>query len=75
MIEEHKPDAFERRVRFGCGFLFGAIVAISIAFALSLDFSATFWPVISGVAVFSGIITMRCGDSFWLRVARWLSWW
>lgn len=68
------PDRQEKRVRFGCGFLFGSAAAAS----------AMFWSFWSGHAIIGwcfgaglvcGYAAMRFGDSFWEAVNRWWGWW
>ncbi|MDM0076352.1 hypothetical protein QTH90_18225 [Variovorax sp. J2P1-59] len=66
-----KPDAFEMRVRFICGALFGLVVGVGLCVSL--------WPL--GVLGLSALVALavvgcglgaaRFGDRFWARV-RWL---
>ena len=64
-------DAFERKVRFGCGALLGLVVGLGLCVRL--------WPL-SGLAmgavlllaiVACGACAVRWGDRFWARL-RWL---
>lgn len=65
------PDAFEIRVRFGCGALLGLVVGLGMCVGL--------WPLstfgaymIVGVAVAAcGVGAAYFGDSFWANL-RWL---
>lgn len=68
----HRPDAFEKRLRFGCGFLFGVVVVAYMLLRQLFEPSGTFWAVGAGVAVVCGVLAVRWGDRFW-RVA--VSWW
>ncbi len=65
------PDAFEMKVRFGCGALLGPVVGLGMCVGLS--------PLsILGACMLVGITTAACGvgaaylgDSFWANL-RWL---
>ena len=69
-----EPDAFEKRLRFGCGFVFGALVAFLVALRELAAFTATFWAVVAGVAVIFGFLAMRHGDEFWRGISDWFRW-
>lgn len=60
-----EPDAFEKRLRFICGFVFGGLMA-SLLTLRELDPSAgSFWAVVASVAVGFGLLAVRYGDEFW----------
>jgi hypothetical protein len=66
--------AVARGVRFGCGFVVGAILAVVYA--------ATQWRTLGplvGVAVAAGLVfgvlSARWGDRFWVRLSSALRWW
>jgi hypothetical protein len=67
------PDRLEKRIRFGCGFLFGCLVAIG-ALLTSLLSAHT---VVAG-CVLAGLIcgyaALKFGDTFWDNVRRWWIW-
>lgn len=66
-----KPDAFELKVRFACGALFGLAVGLGICVSLS-PLSALGACILVGVVVLvCGICAARFGDSFWANL-RWL---
>lgn len=71
MNENPEPDAFEKGLRFGCGFVFGAVVAFLVIAREVAAFTGTFWAAVAGVAVVLGFLAMRYGDEFW----RWISEW
>jgi hypothetical protein len=78
MDDSAKPDSFEKRLRFGCGFVFGAGVAFFVALQALAAFTGTFWAVVAGVAVVSGLVAMRYGDHFWHAISAisdWFRWW
>lgn len=64
-------DAFERKVRFGCGALLGLVVGLGLCVRL--------WPLsrfaMGGVVLLAivacGVCAVRWGDRFWARL-RWL---
>jgi len=69
------PDALEKRLRFGCGFVFGFLIS---------GLSGFIWYVTAGhyVLAFSlfcglicGLVALRYGDRFWHSVGNWLWWW
>lgn len=69
-----KPDAAEKGIRFGCGFVFGAVASFA-----SLVW---FWPsdlsvmviALCGVGIVCGGLATWYGDAFWKWLAR-NSWW
>ena len=70
------PDRLEKGIRFGCGFVFGCIIAfgelLTRAFAVGVH-SAAVWSVIAGL--FCGWAAVRFGDAFWRFMGRFGSWW
>jgi uncharacterized membrane protein YccC len=75
MDDSPKPDAFVKGLRFGCGFVFGALVAFFVALRVLAAFSGTFWAVVAGSAVVFGFLAMRYGDDLWRSVSDWFLWW
>jgi H+/Cl- antiporter ClcA len=84
MSETPKPDSFEKRIRFGCGFLFG--LASGVAMSLFLIFQLLSKELISlgsikviavgvilGTAFLFGLLAMRQGDRFWHKAIDWVS--
>ncbi|MBK8767293.1 MAG: hypothetical protein KA778_02535 [Burkholderiaceae bacterium] len=70
-MNEREPDATEKGIRFGCGALLGALVALPTAGWLA---EAAFGP--TGVAVLLsallfGWLALRFGDRFWGWVRHW----
>jgi hypothetical protein len=75
MNPDPEPDLLGKGIRFGCGFVFGGVLAFFVALrelAQNLDF---FWLIVGGAAVFAGIAAVRFGDSFWHAASRWFRWW
>jgi len=65
------PDAFEKKVRFGCGFVFG-MVASGLSATVLLVANGYYYAgliVLSGLVY--GVLAMRYGDRFW----SWLRYW
>ena len=54
MDDSPEPDAFEKRLRFGCGFLFGSVIALLVIAREVAVFTGPFWGLVAGVAVISG---------------------
>jgi hypothetical protein len=75
MNEIPEPDAFEKRVRFGCGFVFGLVAGCLAALKYAAGSGSFFWMIVAGVAILLGLIAVRYGDKFWASVADWLGWW
>ncbi len=65
------PDAFEMKVRFGCGALLGLVVGLGMCVGLS-PLSTLGAYVLVGIAVAAcGGGAAYFGDSFWANL-RWL---
>ena len=75
MNDSPEPDSFEKRLRFGCGFVFGAIIAFFVILREIAAFSGTFWSAVAFAAIISGFLAMRYGDRFWHGVSDWFRWW
>jgi hypothetical protein len=63
----------ERRVRFGCGALFGLAVGLSLGTVLT-GAPIAIWLFVAGVAVVFGLGAAAFGDSFWRIVGGWKRW-
>ncbi len=76
MTDDHEPDGMEKGIRFGCGFLFGAVWGVWASLTWLAD--ATNWWIASAavIAIVCGLLAMRFGDRFWEWVAKrgWLRW-
>jgi hypothetical protein len=74
--EEPEISKAEKVTRFGCGALFGAIVAIYFAFRLALSSFGLVAAIIVVAVLVCGFLALKHGDNFWYAVlgkARW--WW
>jgi hypothetical protein len=69
------PDSLEKKIRFGCGFVFGFVIT---------GLSGIVWIVANGhyvaaIALLSGlgcgVCAMRYGDRFWGTLAKLKIWW
>jgi hypothetical protein len=67
------PDALEKRIRFGCGFVFGVVIAgiSSITYLLASGLYIAALCVLFGVV--SGLAAMKYGDEYWLKLGNY--WW
>ena len=69
------PDAAEKGIRFGCGFVLGAFVVAVTSVTWLLYAGWGFLAMVVVVGVIFGLLAMRYGDPFFERVMKWLSWW
>ena len=65
MRDSPEPDSSEKRLRFGCGFLFGSFIGFVFALREIAAFSGNFWAFVAGIALLFGFLAMRKGDEFW----------
>jgi hypothetical protein len=69
------PDAFEKGIRFGCGFVFGGLLALGAGLTWALANSLHLFAAAILIATAFGVGALHYGDAFWERVSRWLWWW
>jgi hypothetical protein len=73
------PDGTEKALRFGCGALFGVIIAAWLLLRHLVSGDAPLgWMTVAFGAVICGLLALRFGDRFWYawRESRWLApWW
>ena len=74
MDDSPEPDSFEKRLRFGCGFVFGGIVALFIVAREVTAFTGPSWAAVLGIAIIIGLLAMRYGDAFWRSISHWFHW-
>ena len=72
----HKPDAAERGIRFGCGFLFGLVVSFAWFFWFWAASPLSMVIVLCVVGIVCGGFATWYGDAFWEWLAqnRWWQW-
>lgn len=75
MHDAPSPDASEKRLRFGCGLIFGGGIAFLFFLRVIATLDSTFWALTVAAALLSGFLAMRYGDEFWHRAIEWLRWW
>ncbi len=73
--QDHKPDPLERKIRFGCGFIFGLVLGL-------LEFARTMYKSVGLVAVLTvmaalvcGWLALKYGDRFWYGILQRWRWW
>lgn len=71
----HVPDAFEKGLRFGCGFVFGALMMLSALFWYLSEVTSTHWAIAAAASVVSGLLAVRYGEQFWRIATSILKWW
>lgn len=72
------PDAFEKRLRFGCGAIFGAITTFFVAIREVQEFTGPFWATVIACAMIFGFLALRFGDAFWRVICKLFAtsrWW
>jgi hypothetical protein len=69
----NKPDKFEKRVRFGCGGLFGVFAGFNVAFYMARSHNSlvVFCLTILLFVVLCGFMAMKQGDRFWYSLRKW----
>ena len=75
MGNDRRPDALDKGIRFGCGFLAGALIAFFILIQMVAHLSGAFWVAVVGSALVFAFIAMRYGDGAWEALVRFLRWW
>ena len=75
MDDSPEPDSFEKRVRFGCGFMFGAIMAFSVVVRAVASFTGIVWAAVGFSGIVFGFLAMRQGNRFWRGISDWFRWW
>jgi len=76
MDGDRPPDRLEKRIRFGCGFIAGALLGLIAAGAVVPDSRRVLLAVGAGTALLFGGLAVRYGNRFWygLRHLLWF-WW
>lgn len=64
-------DAFERKVRFGCGALLGLVLGLGLCVRLWPLSAFAMGALVLLVIVACGLCAVRWGDRFWAHL-RWL---
>ena len=69
------PDRLRKEFGFGCGFLFGCLVAVgALLTSLLSAHSIAAGCVLAGLLC--GYCALKFGDTFWENVRRfWWTWW
>jgi hypothetical protein len=68
------PDALEKRIRFGCGFMLGLLLALAATLRVLTVNGYYAAAIFVACGVVFGFLAMKYGDSFWQRLAS-LRWW
>jgi hypothetical protein len=73
------PDPLEKKIRFGCGFVFGLLITGLSGFLwlLTTAYSRGYYLLALSLvcALVFGLLAMRYGDRFWYSMRSWLWWW
>jgi hypothetical protein len=65
------PDAQEKRIRFGCGFVFGTVTAALGSGGVFLLKGRLLLAFCLVCGVLLGLLAMRYGDRFWEKIGAW----
>ena len=70
-MSEHPPiDAFEKKIRLGCGLIAGGVAGLFVGFlSLNLVAGPLFVFAVALAALF-GVLAVRYGDEFWKWLLR-----
>jgi hypothetical protein len=70
-MSEHPPiDAFEKKIRLGCGVIAGLVAGLFVGFvSLNLVAGPLFVFALALAALF-GVLAVRYGDEFWKWLLR-----
>jgi hypothetical protein len=73
MSDGHQPDKQEKRIRFGCGFIFIGLLAFFKLARHAYTFDDLFRPfaLAIGAGAIGGFFAMRQGDDFWHKISNW----
>ncbi len=71
MSHDYEPDASEKRIRFGCGFIFGGIFGFIVVLREVYQMTGLAWTFVVGIALVCGYLALRCGDEFWESIGKW----
>ncbi len=70
-MSEHPPiDAFEKKIRLGCGAVAGLVVGLFVGF---LSLNLVTGPLVAFaimLAALFGVLAVRYGDRFWVWLLR-----
>lgn len=73
---DSQPDPFEKKVRFGCGFLLGIVIGLAEVTRHAYEQTGgVSFAVIASLGVLCGVLAMKYGDRFWHRISRVRWWW
>jgi hypothetical protein len=68
------PDISEKRIRFGCGFVFGLIVGFFTAITYVFETWGFIILVSLCAAIVCGLLAKKYGDAFWYSIRNWWFW-
>jgi len=67
-----KSDAKHKRARFGCGFVFGLVLAGIGGVGAAFSDGMLFLAITLVLSAIFGLAAMQFGDNFWRWVGKWL---
>ncbi len=75
MNEDPEIYTFEKRLRFGCGFIFGAGIGLFYIARYVYDFNGLVRLGVFGIALVCGFLALRFGDAFWRFISDYFRGW
>jgi len=70
----HNPGKAEKRVRFGCGFVFGLLVGGILSVRWYYEGGNSTAVAILVIALVFGFAALYFGDAFWRFFSKWFIW-
>jgi hypothetical protein len=74
-MESRQPDREEKILRFGCGFLMGALIAFVAGFSSAAIDGFGWISFIVASAIVFGVLALLFGDRFWHHLFGLFRWW
>ena len=70
-MSEHPPiDAFEKRIRLGCGVIAGLVFGLFVGFLYLNLVAGPLFAFATALAAVFGVLAVRYGDEFWKWLLR-----
>jgi hypothetical protein len=70
------PDPIEKRIRFGCGMLFGIfLLGVSLLKFVESSLPPWYYLATGSGSVLIGLLAMRMGDDAYRKLGNFFRWW
>jgi uncharacterized membrane protein YccC len=74
LLNQRRPHAEEKLIRFGCGAFMGLLLGLLVVFALLAPGAWMTAAVLLFSAICCGWLALRYGDPFWYKLAKYIPW-